>query len=141
MAGSNDLNPTRPTGHVRASPARGGQPVRASTVVRDSPAHEKSSATDDKILAALTALTSRMAKMESSQCERDESDKFLSAVENGMFTSALGANMCARQMMTDALMDSPEQKPAARPSLSRVPKHTESVFASLAPPKWADAAT
>lgn len=67
-------------------------------------------ATEDKILPALTALTDRMAKMESSQRKREVDEKMLGAVESGMFASALGANMRARPMTIDVLMDSPEQK-------------------------------
>ena len=56
----------------------------------------------------------------------------LGAVESGMFASALGANMPARPMTIDALMDSPEQKPAALSPSLRAPDLEESMFASLA---------
>lgn len=137
-AGTTDAKPTPATaGHARTSPARGTPPARAASsaraaaVVEDSPAHEKSSATDDKILAALN---DRMVKMESFQRERDENEKMLGAVESGMFASALGANMRARSMTIDALLDSLEQKPAAWHTSARVPELGESMFASLAPP-------
>ena len=73
MAKTTDTKPRlAPTGHARASPDRGASPARvasstrASEAVEDSSARERSSATDDKILAALAALTERMAKLESS---------------------------------------------------------------------------
>ena len=109
MADSTDSNPTPAmAGHARASPARDPSPARAGTVVRDSPPHERSSATEYKILAIITALTDRMAKMESLQLERDESERIMGAVENSIFASALDANIGARPMTIDALMDSPE---------------------------------
>ena len=49
-------------------------------------------AIDDKILAALVALTDRMAKIESSQREREDQERMLGAIESRMFASALGAN-------------------------------------------------
>ena len=76
-AKTTDTKPTpAPAGHARASPARGASPARvassarAAATVEDSPARERSSAADDKILAALAALTDCMEKMESSQRDR-----------------------------------------------------------------------
>lgn len=49
----------------------GVSPARAAVVVQESPAWEMSSATDDKILAALTTLSEGMTKIKSSQHERN----------------------------------------------------------------------
>uniref|UniRef100_M4BTD1 RxLR effector candidate protein n=1 Tax=Hyaloperonospora arabidopsidis (strain Emoy2) TaxID=559515 RepID=M4BTD1_HYAAE len=99
MAKTTDTKPRlAPTGHARASPDRGASPARvaslarASKAVEDSSARERSLATDDKILAVLAALTDRMAKMESSQREREDQERMLGAIESRMFASALGAN-------------------------------------------------
>uniref|UniRef100_A0AAV1VF25 Uncharacterized protein n=1 Tax=Peronospora matthiolae TaxID=2874970 RepID=A0AAV1VF25_9STRA len=73
--------------------------------------------------------------MDSPQRNLDENDSILDAIENRIFASELGANMHARQMITDALMDSPKQKTAARPPRSRVPALAESVFAVIVPPR------
>nr|BAP68807.1 RxLR effector candidate protein [Hyaloperonospora arabidopsidis Emoy2] len=140
MAKTTDTKPRLArTGHARASPDRGASPARvassarASEAVEDSSVRERSSATDDKILAALAALTNRMAKMESSQREREDHERMLGAVQSGMFASALGANARPRPMTIDALTDSPENKPAPRPLRARVPDLEESMFASFAP--------
>ena len=73
------------------------------------PDHERISATDDKILAALAALSERVAKNISLLRGRIEIKRMLGAVERGMFASALGVNMRARPMAIYALMESPEQ--------------------------------
>lgn len=139
-AKTTDTKPTpAPAGHARASPARGASPARvassarAAATVEDSPARERSSAADDKILAALAALTDRMEKMESSQRDREDQERMMGAVESGMFSSAFGANARARPMTIDALTDSPEHKPVARPPRAREPEIEESMFASFAP--------
>ena len=116
-----------PAGHARASPARGASPARVASsartaaTVEDSPARERSSAADDKILAALAALTDRMEKMESSQRNREDQERMMGAVESGMFSSAFGANARARPMTIDALTDSPERKLVARRPRAREP--------------------
>uniref|UniRef100_A0AAV1TL04 Uncharacterized protein n=1 Tax=Peronospora matthiolae TaxID=2874970 RepID=A0AAV1TL04_9STRA len=71
--------------------------------------------------------------METSQLKRAEIGKTLDALESRMFASAFGANMRARPMTIDALMDSPEHNLAALPSSSRATDLKESVFVSLAP--------
>lgn len=125
---STDAKPTTAiAGHIRASPARGALPARvassarAAVSIEDSSTHERRPTTDDKILAALAALTDRMAKMESSQRVRDDQERIMGAVESGMFASALGANARARPMTIDALTDSPERKPAAQWPRTNVP--------------------
>ena len=59
--------------------------IKPVAIVHDSPARERSSATDVKILTTLAALSERMAKMESSQLKRNENERMLVAVESGMF--------------------------------------------------------
>ena len=140
MAKTTDTKPRlAPTGHARASPDRGASPARvppsarAAEAVEDSSARERSLATDDKILAVLAALTDRMAKMESSQREREDQERMLGAVESGMFASALGANARAKPMNHRRVHGLPENKPAPRPLRARVPDLEESMFASFAP--------
>lgn len=87
--GTTDKNPAPLTAvHTRASPARGASPAR-----------EKSSSTDYKILATLTALSEGMTNMRGCW-----------APSRAECSSALGANMRANPMTIDTLMDSPEQK-------------------------------
>ena len=106
-------------GHARALPSRAASlgraaiPPRTKAVVIDAPVHERSSATDEIILAALAALSNRMEKMETSQMRIDEDERMRGAIESGMFASALGANMGVRTMTIDALRNSPERKPAS----------------------------
>ena len=124
----------------RGTPARGPSPVPvpvpspvpASAIVDDPPVRERSEATEDKILAALAAVTDRLSKLESSQRVRDEDERMLGAVESGMFASAFGANIRGRPMTIDAL-GSPEQKPAVPRTRARTIDASESMFASLAP--------
>ena len=97
---------------VRGSPARVPSSAKPLSVVEEPPARERSEATNDKILAALAAVTDRMSKIESSQCVRYEDEMMLGAVESGMFASKLGENMRGRPMTIDALGPL-EEKPAA----------------------------
>uniref|UniRef100_A0AAV1T6P9 Uncharacterized protein n=1 Tax=Peronospora matthiolae TaxID=2874970 RepID=A0AAV1T6P9_9STRA len=106
---------------------------QALAVVDVSPAHERSEATEDKILATPVGLTERLAKLESSQRVCDEDERMLGAVESGMFASALDANICGRPMTIDAL-GSPEQKPAY-PARAPAPNDSVPMFSSLAPPR------
>ena len=114
-----DTDATTKTLGVIARPAPGrGSPVcvqpsfHAPAVVDESPARERSEAKHDKILAALAGVTYCLAKLESSQRVRDEDERMLDAVENGMLASALGANMRGRSMTIGAI-GSPEQSPSA----------------------------
>uniref|UniRef100_A0AAV1UFH2 Uncharacterized protein n=1 Tax=Peronospora matthiolae TaxID=2874970 RepID=A0AAV1UFH2_9STRA len=68
--------------------------VQAPAVVEVSLARKRSEDTDDKILTTLVGLAERLTKLESSQRVRDEDELILGAVENCIFTSALGAK-CA----------------------------------------------
>ena len=86
--------------------------MNTPAVVGEPSARERGEAIDDKILAALAALTDRLAKLESSQRVRYEDERMLGAVESGMFASKLGANMRGRPMTIDAL-GSLEKKPEA----------------------------
>ena len=77
--------------------------ARAVAVDQDSPARERSSTTDGKILTALTALDERMVEIESSQRKRDKHNRMLDIVESGIFALVHGAIMCVRPMTIDAL--------------------------------------
>ena len=61
----------------RASPARVPLSVNTPAAVEEPSARERGEATDDKILAALAALTDRLAKIECSQRDRDEDERCL----------------------------------------------------------------
>ena len=139
MAGANETTVKTPGGVARAAPGRGSLarvPSSANTpaVVKGVPTHERGEAADDKILAALAAVTDRLSKLEYSQRVRDEDEPMLEAVESGMFASKLGANMRGRPMTINAL-GLLEEKPAAHRAGSRCPDDGESMFASLAPPR------
>ena len=139
MARENEATPKTPGGVARAapgrvSPARVPPSVNTPGVVELPPSRERSEATDDKILAALPAVTDLLSKLESSQRVRVEYERMLGAVERGMFASKLGANMRGRPMTIDAL-GSLEEKPAAPRARERWPDNGESTFASLAPPR------
>uniref|UniRef100_A0AAV1VDE4 Uncharacterized protein n=1 Tax=Peronospora matthiolae TaxID=2874970 RepID=A0AAV1VDE4_9STRA len=97
-----------------ASPGRAAISPRSAAVLRDVPAHERSSATDENILAVLAALSDRMEKMQTCQIRIDEDKRIRGAIESGMFPSAVGANMGARTMTNEALRNSLERNPAAR---------------------------
>ena len=103
-------------------------------VVEVPPDRERSEATDDKILAALAAVTDRLSKLESSQRVRDEDERMLGAVESGMFAPSLDANMRGRPMTIDALGPL-EEKPEAPRARTPWPDDGESMFALLAPPR------
>uniref|UniRef100_A0AAV1UMW7 Uncharacterized protein n=1 Tax=Peronospora matthiolae TaxID=2874970 RepID=A0AAV1UMW7_9STRA len=139
MARETEATPKIPGGVARAAPGR-VSPARVPSsgdtpgVVEVPPARERSEATDDKILAALAAVTDRLSKLESSQRVRDEDERMLGDVESGMFASKLGANMRGRPMTIDALK-SLEEKSAAHRTRERWPENGESMFASLAPPR------
>ena len=139
MARATEATAKTPGGVARAAPGRGSPgrvPSSANTpaVVEETSARERGKATDDKILAALAAVTDRLSKLESSQRVRDEDERMLGAVESGMFGSKLGANMRGRPMTIDALGPL-EEKPAAPRACARWPDGGESMFALLAPPR------
>uniref|UniRef100_A0AAV1V901 Uncharacterized protein n=1 Tax=Peronospora matthiolae TaxID=2874970 RepID=A0AAV1V901_9STRA len=127
MARETEATSKTPGGVARAAPGR-VSPARVPSsgdtpgVVEVPPARERSEATDDKILAALAAVTDRLSKLESSQRVRDEDERMLGAVESGMFASKLGANMRGRPMTIDALK-SLEEKPAAHRARERWPEN------------------
>ena len=98
------------------------------------PFHERGEATDDKILAALAAVTYRLLKLKYSQRFRHEDERMIGAFESGMFASNLGANMRGCPMTIDEL-GLLERKPAAHRAGSLCPDHSESMFVSLAPPR------
>ena len=77
--------------------------VNTPAVVGEPSARERGEAIDDKILAALAAVTDRLAKLESSQCVRDEDERMIGAVESGMFVYKLGVNMRERPMIINVL--------------------------------------
>ena len=92
MARETEATAKTPGGVARAAPGRGSparvpSSVNTPAVVEEPSACERGEATDDKILAALAALTDRLAKLESSQRVRDEDERMLGAVESGMFAS------------------------------------------------------
>uniref|UniRef100_M4B4D2 RxLR effector candidate protein n=1 Tax=Hyaloperonospora arabidopsidis (strain Emoy2) TaxID=559515 RepID=M4B4D2_HYAAE len=69
-------------GVARATPRRGSPACVPSSVntpadVEEFPARERGEATDDKILAALAAVTDRLSKPESPQRVRDEDGRML----------------------------------------------------------------
>lgn len=106
--------------------------VNTPAVVEESPAREQGEATDDKILAALAAVTDSVSKLESSQCVRDEDERMLGAVGSGMLASKLEANIRVRPMTLDALGPLKEKLEALR-ARARWPDIGESMFVSLAP--------
>ena len=108
--------------------------MNAPVVVGEPSARERGEATDDKILAALAALTDRLSKLESSQRVRNEDERMIGAVESGMFASKLGTNMRGCPMTIDAL-GSLEDKPEAPRARARWRDNGELMFASLAPPR------
>ena len=68
----------------------------------------------------------------------NEDERMRSAIESGLFASALGANMGAKTMTIDALRNSPERQPAARQPAARQarasvpsPDIKDSLFSSL----------
>uniref|UniRef100_A0AAV1V2L8 Uncharacterized protein n=1 Tax=Peronospora matthiolae TaxID=2874970 RepID=A0AAV1V2L8_9STRA len=135
MAATTEPTTKTPAGVPRATPGR-GSPARAPTapaVVNDGPARE-SGKRDDKILAALAALTDRLASLESSQRVRDEEERMLGVVESGLFASKLGANMRGRPMTIDAIGDAEEKAPVPR-GYQRATDLGASRFASLEPPR------
>uniref|UniRef100_A0AAV1VI54 Integrase catalytic domain-containing protein n=2 Tax=Peronospora matthiolae TaxID=2874970 RepID=A0AAV1VI54_9STRA len=135
MAATTEPTTKTPGGVPRATPGR-GSPARAPTapaVVNDGPACE-SGKRDDKILAALAALTDRLASLESSQRVRDEEERMLGAVESGLFASKLGANMRDRPMTIDAIGEAEEKAPVSR-GYQRATDLGASRFASLRPPR------
>ena len=139
MARETEAAPKTSGGVARSAPGRVSQArippsVNTPRVVEVPPARERCEATDDKIIAALAAVTDRLSKLESSQRVRDEDKRMLGAVESGMFASKLGANMRGRPMTTDAL-GSLEGKPVAPRACERWIYDGESMFASLAPPR------
>ncbi|CAH0483067.1 unnamed protein product [Peronospora belbahrii] len=91
-------------------------------------------AKEDKILAMLNALSSRMERMEASQIKLDEDKRMRGAIEIGLFASSLGVNLGAATMRIDAL-EQPERKPPARAPLVRAPTPSQeySTFHSLDP--------
>uniref|UniRef100_A0AAV1UNK0 Uncharacterized protein n=1 Tax=Peronospora matthiolae TaxID=2874970 RepID=A0AAV1UNK0_9STRA len=137
MAATTEPTTKTPGGVPRATPGR-GSPARAPiapAVVNDGPARE-SGERDDKILAALAALTDRLASLESSQIVRDEEERMLGAVESELFASKIGANMRGRPMTIDAIGDAEEKAPVPRGyhrAPASVPPSRE--YAALPPPK------
>ena len=129
IAWTTDTTQNAPGGVARA-PAT----AHVHAVVEETPAQERSGATEDKILTALANVTSRLASLESSQRVRDEDERMLGAVESGMFSSNLGAKMRGRPMAIDALGDAEEKPPAAR-AYQRAAEIGASRFASLDPPQ------
>uniref|UniRef100_A0AAV1TR58 RxLR effector candidate protein n=1 Tax=Peronospora matthiolae TaxID=2874970 RepID=A0AAV1TR58_9STRA len=135
MAATTEPTTKTPGGVPRATPGR-GSPARAPTapaVVNDGPARE-SGKRDDKILAALAALTDRLASLESSQRVRDEEECMLGVVESGLFASKLGANMRGRPMTIDTIGDAEEKAPVPR-GYQCATDLGASRFASLEPPR------
>uniref|UniRef100_A0AAV1VIL0 Uncharacterized protein n=1 Tax=Peronospora matthiolae TaxID=2874970 RepID=A0AAV1VIL0_9STRA len=129
--------PTTKTPGVSREPRLGAARQRVRLphpqVVNDGPACE-SGKRDDKILAALAALTDRLASLESSQRVRDEEERMLGAVESGLFASKLGANMRDRPMTIDAIGEAEEKAPVSR-GYQRATDLGASRFASLRPPR------
>ena len=135
MAATTEPTTKTPGAVSRAAPGH-GLPARAPTasaVVNDGPARE-SGQRDDKILAALAALTDRLASLESSQRVRDEEERMLGAVESRLFASKIGANMRGRPMTIDAIGDAEEKAPVPR-GYQRATDLGASRFASLEPPR------
>ena len=138
MARETEATAKTPGGVARAAPGRGSparvpSSVNTSAVVGEQSARERGEATDDKILAALVALTDRLTKLESSQRVLED-ERIIGTVENGMLASKLEANMCGRPMTIDAL-GSLNKKPEAPRARARWPDDGESMFVSLAPPR------
>ncbi|CAI5733951.1 unnamed protein product [Hyaloperonospora brassicae] len=129
MAGTTDTTQNLPGGVARAPTT-----AHVHAVVEETPAQERVGATDDKILAALADVTSRLASLESSQRVRDEDKRMLGAVERGMLASNLGAKLRGRPMTIDALGDAEKKPPAAR-AYQRAAELGASRFASLEPPQ------
>lgn len=121
------------TGHARASASRVASTPCTAAVIRDVSACEKSSATDEKILAALATLSDCIEKMETSHMWNDEDERIRGAIESGIFASALGAHMDARTTTVDVLRNSPERKPAAFQAQAQEPstEFVEFLFSSL----------
>nr|BAP68812.1 RxLR effector candidate protein [Hyaloperonospora arabidopsidis Emoy2] len=135
--GATEATSKKPGGFARATPRRGlpsrvPSSVKTPAAVEDSSARE-SETRDDKILAAPAGVMERLAVLESSQRVRDEDERMMGAVESGMFTSELGANMHGLTMTIDAL-GAPEENPAAPLTLQRAPDLGVSCIASLEPP-------
>ena len=95
-----------PGGQARASPGRGASPAlspRAADTVDDTLAHESGSAKEDKIIAILDALLSRMKSMETSHIKLDKDELMRGVIECDLFALALGVNFDADTMRIDAL--------------------------------------
>uniref|UniRef100_A0AAV1TAE8 Uncharacterized protein n=1 Tax=Peronospora matthiolae TaxID=2874970 RepID=A0AAV1TAE8_9STRA len=127
-------NTKTPGGYPRATSERGSpaRPPTSPAVGNDEPARE-SGERDDKILAALAALTDRLAKLESSrECETRRS-AFLGPWRAD-FASKLGANMRGRPITIEAIGEAEEKAPVPR-GYQRATDLGASRFASFEPPR------
>ena len=99
-------------GQAWASPRRDAYPAcspRAAAAVKDEPAHDKSSARVDEIPEMIGALASLMERIETSQIRIEEYERMRGAIESGLISSVLGANLGAATMRIDTL-EHPERK-------------------------------